>query len=336
VPLAWAVIRTIFTAPGRFVSALVLAVRLGWRAVRPLPYHLAYLAEACRMLPWLQAFGASHVHAHFGTNSAEVVMLVHALGGPPYSFTVHGPDEFDQPQAFGLGEKMRRAAFVVAISSYARSQLFRWIPHAHWPKVKVVHCGLEPEFADGAQPVPAAARLVCLGRLAEQKGQLLLIEAARELAARGLDFELVLVGDGDMRGEIEALIARYGLAQRVRLTGAYGIERLREELLQARALVLPSFAEGLPMVIMEAMALRRPVLSTYIAGIPELVLHGENGWLFPAGSVDALAAAMEDCLSRSPDDLRAMGEAAQVRVRDRHSVDVQASRLARLFRESGS
>jgi glycosyltransferase involved in cell wall biosynthesis len=200
----------------------------------------------------------------------------------------------------------------------------------------VVHCGLEPEYAGGAQPAPAAARLVCLGRLVEQKGQLLLIEAARVLAGKGLEFELVLVGGGEMRDEIEALIARYGLVQRVRLTGAISTEKLREELLQARALVLPSFAEGLPMVIMEAMALRRPVLSTYIAGIPELVLHGENGWLFPAGSVDALAAAMEDCLSRSPEKLRAMGEAAHARVRDRHSVDVQASKLARLFRESAS
>ena len=163
-----------------------------------------------------------------------------------------------------------------------------------------------------------------------------MIEAARALAAKGLEFELVLVGGGPMRDEIEALIARYGLGQRVRLTGAISTEKLREELLQARALVLPSFAEGLPMVIMEAMALRRPVLSTYIAGIPELVLHGENGWLFPAGSIDALAAAMEDCLSRSPEKLRAMGEAAHARVRDRHSVDVQASMLARLFRESAS
>jgi len=335
-PLGWAVIRTIFTAPGRFISALALAVRLGWRAERPLPYHLAYLAEACRMLPWLRAFGASHVHAHFGTNSAEVVMLVHALGGPPYSFTVHGPTEFDRPQLLGLGEKMRRAAFVVAISSYGRSQLFRWIAHAYWPKVKVVHCGLEPEYADGTQPAPSAARLVCLGRLVEQKGQLLLIEAARQLAARGLEFELVLVGGGPMRDEIETLIARYGLGQRVRLTGAISTEKLREELLQARALVLPSFAEGLPMVIMEAMALRRPVLSTYIAGIPELVLHGENGWLFPAGSIDALAAAMEDCLSRSHEKLREMGDDAHERERNRHSVDVQASELARLFRESAS
>ena len=106
--LAWALLRTLLTTPGRFMSALALAIRMGRHADRPLPYHLAYFAEACRILPWLQSFGAAHLHAHFGTNSAEVVMLAHALGGPPYSFTVHGPDEFDKPQFLGIGEKIRR------------------------------------------------------------------------------------------------------------------------------------------------------------------------------------------------------------------------------------
>ncbi|MGP1682669.1 MAG: glycosyltransferase, partial [Giesbergeria sp.] len=184
--LLLAVLRTLLTAPGRFFSAFALALRMGRGADRPLPYHLVYLAEACRMLPWLKSFGATHVHAHFGTNSAEVVMLIRALGGPPYSFTVHGPDEFDKPQFLGIGEKIRRSAFVVAISSYGRSQLFRWVEHAHWPKIRVVHCGLEPSFHDVAPvPPPAAPRLVCVGRLCEQKGQLLLVEAAARLAGKG-------------------------------------------------------------------------------------------------------------------------------------------------------
>ena len=334
-PLVFAMLRALVTSPVRFFSALALAIRMGWRAERSLPYHLAYLAEACRMLPWLESFGAMHVHAHFGTNSAEVVMLAHALGGPSYSFTVHGPDEFDKPEYFGIGQKVRRAAFVVAISSYGRSQLYRWVEHQHWPKIKVVHCGLEPDF-HAVEPTPPAAtpRLVCVGRLVEQKGQLLLVEAAGRLAAKGVRFELVLVGDGAMRAEVEALIARHALAKHVRLTGSVSTNQLREEILLARGLVLPSFAEGLPGVIMEAMALRRPVLTTYVAGIPELVRHGENGWLFPAGSIDELTAAMEDCLSRSAEELRIMGEAAHARVIERHSVDIQAAKLARMFRES--
>ena len=319
--------------PRRFFSALWLALRMGRRADRSWPYHLIYLAEACRVVQWLQAFGAEHVHAHFGTNSTEVVMLANALGGPPYSFTVHGPEEFDKPQFLHIDEKVRRAAFVAAVSSYGRSQLYRWVAHAHWNKVKVVHCGLEAAFHAGPPvPVPAVPRLVCVGRLCEQKGQLLLLEAAQKLAAQGKAFELVLAGDGEMRAEIETLIVRHGLQGQVRITGWISSGQVRAELLAARALVLPSFAEGLPVVIMEAMALRRPVLTTYVAGIPELVRPGENGWLFPAGAVQELAAAMADCLGQPDEVLQRMGDAAHQRVLERHDIDTEVAKLASYFR----
>lgn len=260
-------------------------------------------------------------------------MLANALGGPTYSFTVHGPEEFDKPQFIHLGEKVRRAAFVVAISAYGRSQLFRWVAHAHWGRVKVVHCGLERAFHDvPAVAVPSVPRLVCVGRLCEQKGQLLLLEAAHILAAQAVEFEIVLAGDGEMREQIEALIALYGLQTQVRITGWISSEQVRSEILAARALVLPSFAEGLPVVIMEAMALRRPVLTTYVAGIPELVRQGENGWLFPAGAVQELAAALADCLATPVEALQRMGDAAYQRVLERHDIDTEAAKLAEFFR----
>ena len=259
-------------------------------------------------------------------------MLVHALGGPDWSFTVHGPEEFDKPQFIGLGEKIRRCSFVVAISSYTRSQLYRWAEQQYWPKVQVVHCGLEAHISPDPQlAVPLARRLVCVGRLCEQKGQLLLVEAAHRLVAQGVDFELVLAGDGEMRGAIEALITRHNLQDSVRITGWISGEQVRDEILAARALVLPSFAEGLPVVIMEAMALRRPVISTFVAGIPELVQTGEHGWLVPAGDVEALMHAMQVCLDTPADVLNRMGEAAHERVLARHSVDPQAAQLAKLF-----
>jgi|CXWL01.1.fsa_nt_gi glycosyltransferase involved in cell wall biosynthesis len=332
--LLWAASRILVTAPVRFLSALWLAIRVGWRAERPLPYHLAYLAEACRLLPWLRAFGATHVHAHFGTNSAEVAMLAHQLGGPPYSFTAHGPEEFDKPQFIGLGEKIRRSAFVVAISSFGRSQLQRWVEHGHWRRIHVVHCGLEPAFHDVAlSPPPELARLVCVGRLNEQKGQLLLIEAAHRLHRKGIEFELVLAGDGEMRSEIEALVESFGLGGKVRITGWISAEQVRGEVLAARGLVLPSFAEGLPVVLMEAMALRRPVLTTYVAGIPELVRHGESGWLVPAGSLDALASAMEQLLACPVAELARMGDAGRQRALERHSIDIEGGKLAELFEQ---
>jgi colanic acid/amylovoran biosynthesis glycosyltransferase len=191
--------------PARAWAALGLAWRMARRAERPLPWHLVYLLEACRVATWLERSGAQHVHAHFGTNSTEVVMLAHALGGPGYSFTAHGPEEFDKPEFLGMARKIAHASFVVAISSFGRSQLCRWVPAAQWPKIRVVHCGLEPGFFAAAgeiRPAPVP-RLVCVGRLCEQKGQLLLVAATAILARRGVAIELVLAGDGEMRADVE-------------------------------------------------------------------------------------------------------------------------------------
>ena len=141
----------------------------------------------------------------FRDKLAEVAMLVHELGGPRWSFTVHGPEEFDKPKFIALPEKIRRSKTIVAVSSFGRSQLFRNVSHEHWPNIRVVHCGIEVAFYGNAvdQP-PGNRRLICVGRLSEQKGQLLLVDAARQLRDRGTKFELVLAGDGDMRPELEA------------------------------------------------------------------------------------------------------------------------------------
>jgi colanic acid/amylovoran biosynthesis glycosyltransferase len=334
-PLVGALLRTALASPARFWSTFKLALDTGRWSDRPVVYHLVYLAEACRLLSWIRDCGATHIHAHFGTNAAEIVMLARVLGGPPYSITVHGPEEFDKPHALNLGEKVRRSAFTVAISSFGRSQIYRWIERAHWQKVNVVHCGIDAAFHEGPlRPILSSPRLVSLGRLSPEKGQLLLIEAAALLASKGVAFELVLIGDGPLRGAIQDLVEARKLGDRVRLTGSLSSTQLREEILSSRALVLPSFAEGLPIVIMEAMALQRPVLATWVAGIPELVRDGIDGWLFPAGSVESLAAAMEDCLSRPVEDLRVMGESARARVLERHSVEDQAMRLSELFRRT--
>ena len=327
--------QTLVSSPKRFAQALSLALRCALVSDKSLPHHLAYLAEACLLLTWLREWQVVHLHAHFGTNGAQVAMLAQSLGGPSFSFTVHGPEEFDKPQALSLAEKVRRAAFVVAISSFGRSQIFRWVTHAHWPRIHVVHCGLEQAFhAGAASPAASSPRLVCVGRLCEQKGQLLLMEAAHLLKQRGIAFKLVLAGDGEMRADVEAAIERHGLHDQVRITGWISGSQVRDELLAARALVLPSFAEGLPVVIMEAMSLRRPVLGTFVAGIPELVQPGESGWLFPAGDVQSLAAAMQECLQTPDDVLARMGEAARQRVLVRHDIDTEAAKLAALFRQA--
>lgn len=321
-----------FKNPLRFLSTLKTAIGMGIRADRSWPFHVVYLLEACKALQWLQQEKVDHVHAHFGANSTEVAMLVRLLGGPSYSFTVHGPEEFDKPEFIRLDMKVGHSAFVVAITSYCRSQIYRWIPHSDWHKVKVVHCGIDSAFHDKLPDAfPSLPRLVCVGRLCEQKGQLILLEAAALLRKKSIDFELVLAGDGEMRDVLEKQIVRLGLQEQVEITGWISSDQVREEILNSRAMVLPSFAEGLPVVLMEAMALKRPVITTYIAGIPELVKSGKNGFLCPAGDVNALAQHMETCLLAAPESLQVLGEHAQLSVLANHNIDIEAAKLARLF-----
>lgn len=268
--------------PLKLARALALVVRLGWRSDRGLLRHLVYLVEACLLSRWLRASGAEHLHAHFGTNPAAVAAMCHALGGPPFSFTVHGPEEFDRPEALRLGDKCREARFVVAISEFGRSQLYRWCHIEDWQKIHVVRCGVDAGFLRaGRVPVPAAPRIVTIGRLSEQKGHAVLLEALAMLHRGHIEFEAVLVGDGPLRLPLERLARSLGIDGRVRFLGTVDGPRIIKEVQEARALVLPSFAEGLPVVIMEALALGRPVVATYVAAIPELVVPGVSGWLVP-------------------------------------------------------
>jgi colanic acid/amylovoran biosynthesis glycosyltransferase len=324
--------RAFILKPRRFLKALFLAMRMMVRSDRPFIWHLIYLAEASWIVPQLEKRGITHFHAHFGTNPAEVAMLVSELSGMTYSLTIHGPEEFDRAPSIHLTEKVRRAELVIAVSSYGRSQLFRLVEQKYWKKIQIVHCGIDQTFAAVSQMEKTeTARLVCVGRLCEQKGQLLLIEAAAILAREGRAFELVLVGDGEHRPLIEELIVRHDLERHVRITGWATADRVRGEMLAARGFVLPSFAEGLPVVLMEAMALGCPVLTTYVAGIPELVIDGKTGWLFPAGSVEDLTAAMRACLDSPHHVLRVMGESARARALQRHHIDDQAAKLDSLF-----
>lgn len=331
--LIGATLRTLFTQPGSFVSALCLARRLAKPSGRGTVIHLIYLAEACVLLRWMREDQIDHVHAHFGTNSATVALLLRALGGPSYSFTCHGPEEFDMPIALSLGEKIRRSAFCVAISSFGRSQLYRWIGNEHWHKIQIVRCGVDASFL-GAEPapLPTSRRLLNIGRLSEQKGQLLLVQACALLKQRGVDFQLDIIGDGELRAPIEALVREHDLARNVHLLGFKSGSDVRTALDGSRALVLPSFAEGLPVVIMEALSRHRPVIATAVAGIPDLVTPNETGWLIPAGDVEAIADAMQQALDADDETIRRMGANGATRVAMNHDATKEAARLGELFR----
>lgn len=327
--------RVLLTRPGRFSAALRLAAQLSVRAERGPVMQAAYLAEACRLVLWCEEARIEHLHVHFGTNPTTVALLAAALGGPSYSFTVHGPEEFDKAHLIHLREKILAAKFVVAISDYGRSQLYRLLPFSEWSKVHVVRCGVDSSYLD-ASPPPIVQRhhLVCVGRLSEQKGQMLLVEALAQLRDEGSEFELTLVGDGELRENVESLIRERSLEGVVKITGWASGDAVRAHLAAASALVLPSFAEGLPVVIMEALALGRPVLSTYVAGIPELVRPGQSGWLVPAGSVPELKKGITTVLATPVPELERLGREGRQLVEAEHNVRSNAMRLSELFKSA--
>lgn len=324
------------TNPLGLARAFATAFRL-WRNARAgFARHSAYLLQAVYFKQQARAAQVRHVHAHFATNATSIALLSHVLGGPGYSFTSHGPDEFENSDRLSFDLKMTHARFIAAISSFCRVQLIRASRWAHWDKIETVHCGLAiPDFPDASASNPANQVLVNIARFNSQKG-LLLIPAA--LAAVKDEFpgvKVVLIGDGEERASLEAEIARHGVADMIELRGWQSNVEVRKALVEARALLLPSFAEGLPVVIMEAFALGRPVISTYIAGIPELV-DASCGWLAPAGDVPALAAAMRAALAASPERLAAMGAEARRRGVEQHDVATSARQLKGLFAKAAS
>ncbi len=316
-------------------------LRLAWKRARggesSFMRQFIYLAEGATVALRANALGLSHIHAHFGTNSTRVAAYSRLLGGPRYSFTVHGPEEFDGPMTLDLGEKIKSSQFCAAISSYGRSQLFRWTEPEHWRNVKVVHCGIELANWPEPSPMPQGEvlRMVAIGRFAEQKGFGLLIKAFADAHRRNPALHLSLVGDGPLRPQIEAMLRQEGIEGAVELLGWQDENGVRKALAASHLLVVPSFAEGLPVVIMEAMACARPCIATYVAGVPELVRPGAEGWLVPAGDSDALVAAMLDAAQTDRAHLAEMGDAARIRVMERHDIDQSAQLLARHFLSSG-
>lgn len=327
--------RQAVTAPGRFLAALRLARARARGGESSLARQIVYMAEGAHVAARARTLGLRHLHAHFGTNSARVAGYARIFGGPPFSFTVHGPEEFDNVLPLDLGGKLAAAEFCVTVSSYGRSQMYRWASSDDWPKVQTVHCGLDLDRWSDPAPLPAGPfHMVAVGRFAEQKGFGLLIRGFAEAWRQNPALRLSLVGDGELRPQIEALIAANGMGDAVTLLGWQDESGVRAAMGAAHALVTPSFAEGLPVVIMEAMACARPIIATYIAGIPELVRPGHEGWLVPAGDAGALAQTMLQAAETPPETLAAMGASARARVTARHDIQKSARRLAALFSRS--
>ena len=324
------------TRPARLLGAAVEAMALCARGGRPVR-HLAYLLEAALCARILRQRGVEHLHVHFGTNPAAVALLVQRLGGPGFSLTVHGPSEFDAPHGLSLDRKVQASRFTVAISDYCAAQLRRWAPVESWTRIRVVRCAVRADYVSEPTRTPEdSIDLAFVGRLCAQKDPLSLLDAAAELLRRRKAFHLTFGGDGELRPQLEARIRELGLCDHVTLAGWQSGDDVRRLLRRSRALVLPSSAEGLPIVLLEAMALARPVVTTHVGGIPELVEHGVNGWLVPAGRPGDLADALEEVLATPAQRLAELGAAARRSVMARHSSEVRSRLLERHLRHAVS
>lgn len=308
------------------LGAIGSARRLARPGVRGAVMQAAYLAEAAVLARRLKGDDVGHLHCHYPDANGTVAVLAAEMAGITYSLHIHGPDVFWDAEAWRLREKVEGAAFGVCISNYARSQVMLRVSPEHWGKLHIVHCGVEPGSLAPRGPVEEIKGLVFVGRLAAAKGLDVLLEAVRLVREAGRDAELRIIGDGPDRARLETARDAMGLGGCVRFEGALPNERVAAILAESDAFVMASFAEGVPVVLMEAMAAGVPVIATRIAGIPELIGDGVSGLLVTPGD----AAGLRDAVMAAGDDLdatRRRAEAARAVVAAEFDCSLEAERF---------
>ena len=310
------------TRPGPYLSALLYALQLGAR-------HLAYFTQAVMVGRWMQRNGLAHLHVHYSSTVALLLKRVYPI---QLSISFHGPDEFNDPVGFLIREKVQACDFVRAISQYARSQLMKSSDYADWHKIEVVYMGVDPATfaARPFRPQAWPLELICVGRLAPVKAQHILIAAMERLVQGGHPVRLHIVGGGPDRASLEGDVARRGLGPHVVFHGFTLQEKLDELYRAADAFVLASFAEGVPGVLMEAMAMEIPCVSTWITGVPELIRNGVDG-LLVAPSDDAAFAAAVASLCEDPELRERIGKAARARILERFDLVKNSRQLGAII-----
>jgi colanic acid/amylovoran biosynthesis glycosyltransferase len=334
-------VEALVRSPRRYLTTLALAMRTGAPGARERLWHLFYFAEAMILLRHCRRARIAHLHALFADSATDVAMLVtnyqrgRRIDGREcsWSLAVHGSVEFYNVARYGLADKLAHARFAVAISDFGRSQLMMLSPSDRWPHIHVVRCGVDPRLYLPPRERASSdrtAKVLYVGRLLHGKGVPLLFAAIAQLRRDGLDVCAVIVGEGPARAEFEAAVQDLALAPHVKFLGAVGQDDIRRLYAEADVFCLPSFAEGIPVVAMEAMAMELPVVTTRITGIPELVDDGEDGVLVTPGRVDGLVEALGR-LVRSPAERQRMGRAGRRKIEQRYDVAESARRLREIL-----
>jgi colanic acid/amylovoran biosynthesis glycosyltransferase len=328
---------------GAYTRALTLAFALSRPGLRGRLLGLSWFIEAMLLWRLCRRKRIRHVHAHLNGTAPAVALLTadfaNAAGGDgrwTWSMTVHGPAEFYDVVGESLAAKVERASFIVCVSDFARSQLMALVDEHHWDKLHVVHCGVPARlFADSSSSHGTVSdgrplRVLSVGRLTRIKGQTVLLAAASQLRERGWAIEVTVVGDGPTRAALEGVVRERGLSDSVRFTGAVGLDAMPAIYGTADVFCLSSFAEGVPVVLMEAMAAGLPVVASNVMGVGELVEHEVSGLLVRPGRSSAIATALEE-LAMAPEQRREMGGKGRAKVLADFNVQDSAEKLRVLF-----
>ena len=297
-------------------------------------YWFFYLAEALLVGHWMGERGLKHLHVHFGGPVASVGLLASAAFQLPFSLTIHGPEELLDTSLNHLREKIEQASFVFCISDFCRSQLYLLVSQEHWRKFHVLRLGVDPAILSRTRPRTtrdgAALQAVCIGRLVAAKGHRTLLQALLLLRDHAITMHLVLIGGGPEMQSLQEFVQTHELSACVTFTHALSHDEALAYLRRADLFVLASFAEGIPVALMEAMALGIPCVSTCVAGIPELIQDGVQGLLVPPGNAQAFADALYS-LAREESRRLEMGKAARRKVVEQYNLPCNHERLADTF-----
>jgi len=327
--------------PHYYLLTLARALRLASPGFRAHLWALFYFAEAMVVRRHCRRLGISHVHAvQFADGAGDVALLAaHRAyeGGRSWTFSIaiHGPGELYEVTRYGLAEKIRRAHLVVVPAEFTRSQLLAQVEEWHGSRIEVVHMGVDLErfrLRPDSGRSGAEARVLCVARLVRHKGHATLLRALAELRDEGLPLRTTIVGSGPERESLEELRRDLGLDGQVELAGAVGQDDLPGYYRDADVFCLPTLAETVGVVNMEAMASGCAVLTSDLMGIPELIEEGVEGLLVTPGRKGELAAALR-ALAADPPLRRRLGEAARRKVEERFDARAEAARLSALLRE---
>jgi colanic acid/amylovoran biosynthesis glycosyltransferase len=326
-------LKTLLKRPVAYFRGVAFALSLGGLDLRELLYSIFYFVEAVILGDWMEEHELTHVHVHFANPASTVAMIASQVFAVGFSFTVHGPDEFYDVRGQRLSEKIEKASFVLCIGDFARSQLMKVSPVSNWSKFELAPLGVDIAVFDKRPPrsVGGPFRILCVGRLVPSKGQHILIAAIDDLIQEGRNIRLKFIGDGPDRVSLDGEVNRRGLGEYVTFEGSVNQDRIRQFYREADAFALASFAEGIPVVLMEAMAMEIPCVSTMITGIPELIRNETDGLLVMPSDHRALA----DSIGRLIDDetLRyRLGQAGRRRVAEKYDLDKNIERLSHLFK----